>query len=253
MIDFTFKKYKILLDTLQRQGFSFQTLEQFIENPKEKVVILRHDVDRLPNNAFQMAELEHNMNIHSSYYFRNGRRIFKHDIIHKIVELGHEIGYHYENMDTCKGNIEKSYEDFLENLERFKKFYPIKTICMHGSPLSKWDNRTIWEVYNYKKLNIIAEPYFDIDYNSVFYITDTGRKWNNETSSVRDKVKTKFDIKIHSTKELIKKIKNEELPDKIMINTHPHRWFDFGFFWLKELLCQNVKNLIKRYVIIRNG
>ena len=34
--------------------------------------------------------------------------------------------------------------DFGRNLEKFRKFYPVKTICMHGSPLSKWDNRDLW-------------------------------------------------------------------------------------------------------------
>ena len=34
--------------------------------------------------------------------------------------------------------------DFERNLRRFRKLYPVKTICMHGSPLSKWDNRDLW-------------------------------------------------------------------------------------------------------------
>ena len=36
---------------------------------------------------------------------------------------------------------------------------------MHGSPLSKWDSRAIWEKYDYRALGITAEPYFDIDFN----------------------------------------------------------------------------------------
>ncbi len=67
-------------------------------------------------------------------------------------------------------------EDFELNLERFRKIYPVKTICMHGSPLSKYDNKEIWEKYDYRDYGIIAEPYFDIDFDEVFYITDTGRK-----------------------------------------------------------------------------
>jgi len=47
---------------------------------------------------------------------------------------------------------------------------------MHGSPLSKYDNRKIWEKYDYRDYGIIAEPYFDIDFNEVFYMTDKGRK-----------------------------------------------------------------------------
>jgi hypothetical protein len=39
------------------------------------------------------------------------------------------------------------------------------------------------------------------------------------------------------------------LPDKIMINTHPQRWDDRFGPWVKELVWQNVKNVIKRYLL----
>ena len=59
---------------------------------------------------------------------------------------------------------------------------------MHGSPLSKYDNKKIWEKYDYRDFGIIGDPSFDIDYDEVFYITDTGRAWNNSNVSIRDKV-----------------------------------------------------------------
>ena len=65
----------------------------------------------------------------------------------------------------------------------------VKTICMHGSPLSKWDNRDLWKKYDYRDFGIIAEPYFDVDFDEVFYLTDTGRRWDGDKVSVRDKVK----------------------------------------------------------------
>ena len=61
----------------------------------------------------------------------------------------------------------------------------------HGSPRSRWDNQKIWQKYDYKKLGIIGEPYFDIDYNQVFYLTDTGRRWDGWKVSVRDKNEAK--------------------------------------------------------------
>ena len=61
---------------------------------------------------------------------------------------------------------------------------PVKTICMHGSPLSKWDNRDLWKRYNYRDYGIIAEPYFDVDFDEVFYITDTGRRWDGDKVSI---------------------------------------------------------------------
>ena len=59
---------------------------------------------------------------------------------------------------------------------------------MHGSPRSKWDSRDIWQKYDYKKPGIIAEPYFDINFDEVFYLTDTGRRWDGWKVSLRDKL-----------------------------------------------------------------
>ena len=117
---------------------------------------------------------------------------------------------------------------------------------MHGSPLSKCDNRNLWQKYDYRDFGIIGEPYFDIDYNEVFYITDTGRMWNNETSSVRDRVESGFNISIRDTAHLIELIEQNLLPQKIVINIHPQRWTNNLFPWVKELLWQNVKNVVKR-------
>ncbi|WP_291321274.1 hypothetical protein [Desulfonatronospira sp.] len=39
------------------------------------------------------------------------------------------------------------------------------------------------------------------------------------------------------------------LPDRIMFNVHPQRWHDQP--WLKELVGQNVKNLVKAVVVKR--
>src|SRR6056297_3010910 len=100
-----------------------------------------------------------------------------------------------------------------------------------GSPLSKWDSKMLWEnrqgtgqEYNYRTYGILGEPYFDIDYNEVFYLTDTGRRWNNAGASVRDKVASGFSISVKSTSHIMKLAQENRLPDKIMLNTHPQRW-----------------------------
>ena len=43
----------------------------------------------------------------------------------------------------------------------------------------------------------------DIDFDQVFYITDTGRKWDGNKVSVRDKVTSKIKLSFHSTDDII--------------------------------------------------
>ena len=248
-MDFTIKTYNHLLECFSDNGYCFQTFEEFVNERKDKTIVLRHDVDKIPQNALQMANLEYKKGIKSSYYFRIVKESNNTEVIKKIVKLGHEIGYHYEDLTLAKGDYEKAINYFEKNLDYFKKFYPIKTICMHGSPLSKWDNRLLWNKYDYKDYGIIAEPYFDIDYNRVLYITDSGRSWNKSHVVLRDKVETSFSYKITSTNDLISKISMGILPHNIIINTHPQRWYKPGYQWYRELIYQNIKNQVKRVYI----
>jgi hypothetical protein len=247
-MDFTQKIYKELLTELLNSGYSFQTFEQFAIAPKHKVVVLRHDVDKLPQNAVDLAKIENGVGVKASYYYRIVKQSNVPVMIKMVRDMGHEIGYHYEDLTLAKGNYNKAIQLFQENLDYFRTYYNVKTACMHGSPLSKWDNRLIWEKYHYRDYGIIAEPYFDVDYNKVFYVTDTGRSWNNTNSSVRDKVDSSFNIKIKSTQHLIELVKDCTLPDKIIINTHPQRWFDPGLGWFKEIVFQNIKNQVKKLI-----
>ncbi len=261
-MDFTINQYVHLLTSLKRVGYSFQTFEQFLEKPAEKVVVLRHDVDLRPQNSLNTAQIEHELGIKGSYYFRIVKESNNPEIINKITELGHEIGYHYETMDTASSDIrhqtsdfkerfiDKAYKEFCKNLNYFRTLYPVKTICMHGSPLSKYDNKDIWQKYSYKNLGLIGEPYFDIDFSKVLYLTDTGRRWNGEKVSVRDKVTPQpLTASFRHTKDIIIAIESNQFAIQAMITVHPQRWTDSLIPWTKELVLQNIKNIIKRILI----
>ena len=252
-MDFTFKKYKELIQTLKDNGYTFQTFEDFIKKPNDKVVVLRHDVDRRSKHSLDQGRDEVEVGAVGSYFFRIVPESNQPDVMNKIVDMGHELAYHYEDLGMARGNYEKAYELYKKNLTYFRKFYPVSTICMHGSPANSIDNRDIWKKYNYRDHDIIGEPYFDVDYDEVFYITDAGRMWNNRKVSVRDKVTTKFNFPLKTTDDIIKWIKSGELPNKLIINTHPHNWSNFGLLWVWILVWQSIKNLVKKVLILIKG
>ncbi len=251
MRDFTRSAYYRLLDVIQSTDYSFQTFGEYIQNSQQRVVVLRHDVDKRPLNSLKFAEIENQKGLRSSCYFRIVPESFDTKIVTQINDLGHEIGYHYEDLDLCNGAIDKAYQSFQKNLARLREIAPVETICMHGSPLSRYDNRDIWKKYDYRNDGIIGEPYFDLDFSKVFYITDTGRKWNQDESSIRDKVQTPLQFQIINTEHLIQMIKRGELPDQLMINTHPQRWTNNLILWTRELVWQTAKNQVKKTVVKR--
>ena len=58
IMDFTLKTYRSLLSALEQSGYAFRTFEEFLSVPAGgKVVVLRHDIDKKPENALRMAQM----------------------------------------------------------------------------------------------------------------------------------------------------------------------------------------------------
>jgi hypothetical protein len=243
-LDFTFRKYRKLLEAIKKSGYSFQRMEDFVSNAKDKVVVLRHDSDIWPGNDLKMAEIENSMDVVSTYYFRVPET-FHQPIINKIKSLGHEIGYHYEDLARFNGDYEIAIENFKKNLEALRKIYPVKTAARHGRPLSKWDSLDLWKKHTLGSFGLTAEPYISIDYTDILYLTDNGSKWNADKSNIRDKVKSNHSFSIPDTDSLIDHFNKARLPKKIIINAHPARWNDIFLVWFYRYLLQKTKNVAK--------
>lgn len=241
-MDFTPEKYEELLESLLVHGrFS-----------------LMHDVDARPNLSIQIATREALHGIKSTYYFR-AYQIKKYSaIIHTIKDLGHTIGYHYECLAHCRGDISKAYENFNNNLAELRKIAPVQTACAHGSPWSHWNNKDLWNQHNIRALGINYEPMLDTDFSTTLYLTDTGRRWDGYSVSVRDKV-PKYQkqwkqegLEFHSTDDIIHAINNINHPihtKNLLINTHPQRWMPFGVGWIREATLQRAKNTLKKIIV----
>lgn len=250
MADFTFLSFRKLLEGFRNSSYQIKPFENYINQTTEgKTLILRHDVDRFPAQTQKMARMEAEMGISGTYYFRIVPSVFKPDLIREVAELGHEIGYHYEELSLLKGDYKRAMEAFEKNLKALRTFYPVKTICMHGSPLSKWDNKKIWDAYDYRNYGIIADTSLDVDYNRVFYISDNGRAWNRTSVSVRDKVYSPFHIPIRNSDHLLELIQKGALPDQVMINAHPDTFFDFGVKYMLNWGFIEAKNVAKWFIV----
>ena len=268
MKDFTLDIYRALLETLQTKGYQLIGYADYLKSRQpsansQKLVILRHDVDAKPMNSLRTAQIEHSLGAKATYYFRKptsnyplpGRGLTEPEIIRAIAKLGHEIGYHYEDMSLCNGDTAKAWEHFQTWLDYFRQFYAVETICMHGAPTSKWDGKDLWKKYDYRTLGIIGEPYFDTDWSDVLYLTDTGRCWDGYKVSVRDKIPQYQDewtakgLAWHTTPQLIRAIETGRLPEHVMMTTHPQRWTNDTKAWYLELVTQSAKNAVKRLLI----
>jgi hypothetical protein len=227
--DFTIHKFRKLCEAVA-SNYQTITMADYFEgaNP-EKFVLMRHDVDRMPGHALETARIEHELGIRSTYYFRAMKNTFKPDIMKQIEDMGHEVGYHYEDLSVANGNSEKAIEIFSSNLANFRRICDVKTICMHGRPLSKYDNRDLWKTYDFEDYGIIGEAYLSAG-KELNYFSDTGRNWGDK-NSLRDFIPGKDEMSsLNNTNDLVNVIKDATL-DNFYILSHPERWSSNIVYW----------------------
>jgi len=248
MVDFTLKKYGQLCQSILDTGYKPMTVCTYLsERPSdEKICILRHDVDRKIINALRMAELEECAGIRSTYYFRYPYT-FNPDLILNIASMGHEIGYHYETLAKARGDHRLAVRLFQEELTQFRAIAEIKTICMHGSPLSRYDNRDLWKVYDFREFEIAGEAYLSMAGNGLRYLTDTGRNWAGR-HSLRDSMPDVDPAPVETTDDLIRWIGSAGA-DELYMTVHPERWAASDGEWIinssKDVMINLGKNILK--------
>ena len=248
-MDFTIRKYRQFVQAFVESGYWIVTVRQYLEtNPSGKVLVLRHDVDEQPQNALKMAETENALGVNATYYFRRVPKSDHPDVIRKIAAMGHEIGYHYEDLTLSEGDMPKAIASFSKNLDYFRQFYPVKTVCMHGSSSSRYDNREIWKHARLEEYGLIGEPYLSFDFNQIYYLTDTGYAWDGGKYAVRDKVNSAYSLSFHTTDQVIDAVRNGAFPEQTLVLAHTlwtyslPRW---TFLHLREFFRNRVKLMAK--------
>jgi hypothetical protein len=254
MRDFTLVAYRNYLKAISDSGIPFMRFREFmeLENQPNSFCLIRHDIDRRPANALQMAQMEAEMGIAATYYFRTKSGVYKEHIVSAIHALGHEIGYHYESLSDTDGDISKAIKDFERNLEMMRITVPVSTCSMHGRPLKPHDNRDMWREqsnhrYLKEQLGIVGEAYLDIDYTDIAYINDTGRNWTSGVSNRRDKVDSLVSSDFQSGSALMQAFLDGQY-NKICFQIHPERWSDNAIEWIVQLTTDGSANLIKRII-----
>jgi hypothetical protein len=270
--DFTYPMYGRLLDAGLAAGYEFLPVREYVvrraeaagdgsrpERTDERVtpdggtdlpdrfVVLRHDVDRKPRNALAMARIEAEHGVRSTYYFRTIEKTFRPDLIERIAALGHEVGYHYEDLDRADGDPHAALSAFERELERLRSLVDVETVCMHGNPLSAHDNRDVWDHADFDQFDLLGEAYLSMDFTDVTYFSDTGRTWRDGDLKVKDHTMGEGEkrVQVDSTPELAGLLLSGRI-DRACLLSHPNRWAGSRPEWLVEGAKDTAVNVVKR-------
>lgn len=248
-MDYTISTYRRLLDGLKQIGVPIYGVAEWLKNSPTEGLLLRHDVDRRPQNALRMAQEEAQQGVRSTYYFRVIGSANCSSTMQEISRLGHEVGYHYEDYSRAKGNFRDALLQFNKNLENLRRIVPISTIAMHGSPISRFNNLALGKVINMHQHQLLGDAILSINYSEMLYLTDTGRTWQLNQKNIRDRPenpKTE-ESEIRSTDDLIGYIRSVK-PRRLAVSVHPERWNSGVFTWSRQWIFDSAANGIKALI-----
>lgn len=120
--DFTCRSYVRLLELAQRY-YTFRLFSDF--DRSERFILWRHDVDMSPQRALRLARIEQEAGVRSTHFlmlhseFYNLLESRSADIVHEIIDLGHEIGLHYDcAWDGGRRSVDEGVRQEAEILKR---------------------------------------------------------------------------------------------------------------------------------------
>ena len=111
------EEYRQILTAAIGQGYRVMTLREWVELgfPRDKIFLLRHDVDIDARGAGRMYEIEKELHVRATYYFRH--ITMRPALMKRMLSDGFEVGLHYETLATF------IRESRLETKNNYQKIY----------------------------------------------------------------------------------------------------------------------------------
>ncbi len=222
--------YIDFLTKAKTRGFSFVRFQDFLPGKStlpKRYIALRHDVDFAPSYSLEMAELEHEAGVRSSFFvlvdgqFYNPLQTEVIRQIRQIHSLGHEIGLHFAVSNSIEADIGKEVAFRLDILSTIVG-EAVRSFSQHD-PVNA----------GFVAITLPPEHYLCVDVrqvihdNDLLYVSDSAMMWRRYT----------FETSLEEDRNLC-------------LLAHPHSWLhsqnDY-IAMIRELESREVRNVTDRY------
>ena len=199
--DFSYETYQALVTKLSKDRVNLRFSDFAVANFKiaDNYFILRHDIDYSPDSALRMAELEAGMNIQACYFIlfsSSFYNLFGDEYINfpkKLVEMGHEVGLHYDvNVYEKLGTVLDKSEILEAQIALLSQLAGknVVSIAMHNPSVSGMDP--------FRKVRFV-NAYDDEFTKGATYFSDSCGAWRDdfEEHILKDNFPPKIQLLIH--------------------------------------------------------
>ncbi len=232
---FVYREWEAFCKKLHAQNIhSVTACSVLSEKPQTRFLVLKHDVETDVPRAHRLAMIEEKYGHKGTYYvqaylLKSERNVA---LLRSMQEMGHEISYHYDVMDSCKGDIDQAMVEYAENVALFEaNGFPVTTVCQHGNPVVKREgytsNRDFFRSQKvqerYPEMADIMVDFPQKSHTEYLYFSDAGRRFkqiydplNNDVVPSEDK-----DTAYDHLRDILPVVERSAA----IISTHPHRWY----------------------------
>jgi hypothetical protein len=224
---------RLYLDFLAKakaRGFSFVQFRDFLPGDAalpERYIVLRHDIDFAPVHSLEMAELEHEAGVASTFFVLVDGHFYnplQKDVIQqlrRIHALGHEIGLHFAVSSAAESDIGREVAFRLELLSTLAGV-PVRSFSQHD-PVNAGFTRVVLPDGH----PTCVDAGRVIHDHDLLYVSDSAMMWRRYT----------FDTALDEDRNLC-------------LLAHPHSWLhpqDDYVAMIRDLESREVRSLTDRY------
>lgn len=222
--EFSLNGYITLIKSLLDAGYSFWPVSKIRDHSYGKIIYLRHDIDMHITGIDHIAEIESTHGVKATYYILltqhyNPVQPDNKKILGALVEMGHEIGLHYD-METYPADYDsaRAHLDWEAGLLADIIGKPVRTIVMHQPHKGQPDP--------FRSLDEYVHPHDPRYQENLTYISDSCRAWRDES--------------------LLECFRSNP-PKRLLLATHPELWLGGAMTERMIYLQVLVENATKPY------
>ena len=180
---FTYNEYENLIKLIKNTGYVITSYKNWQD--AKKCVILRHDIDNDIDKALQLARVEKNLGVKSTYFvlvtsdFYNIFSSRNEKLLHGILDCGHDVGLHF---DEARYPEIKTHKDASEKILEEAKLLSIitqrsvDTVSMHRP------SKMMLEAD--MKIPGIINSYGQLFFEEFKYVSDSRRRWREPVEEI---------------------------------------------------------------------
>ncbi|MCA8925483.1 MAG: hypothetical protein KDD82_26990 [Planctomycetes bacterium] len=180
--DFDLPAYRRLLELALEQRFELLAFHDDRRFSAERALLLRHDVDTDLHAALQLARIEAELGVRSTFFLMLRSPLYNlfaranHDMVREIVALGHDLGVHYDE-GFSPGEQRTLEEWVLLEADTISRVFgvPVRAVSFHQPSRRVLDEDIA--------IPGMVNTYNARDLEGIFYLSDSNKAWRGKSPS----------------------------------------------------------------------